>query len=113
MKILHNIKKEEMVEDVGKIMPGIYAALDNRQADFKSHMFEVEGKIDNHPVDILIDYGAGHIYIDTKLIVIFKLKKCKHEKSWLVQLVTGTKRRINELVKEFPINMNGTNTKEI
>jgi hypothetical protein len=40
------------------------------------------------------------------------LKKCKNEKYWLVQLATGTKRRINELVKGCPINMNGTNTKE-
>jgi hypothetical protein len=39
------------------------------------------------------------------------LKKCKHEKYWLVQLAIGTKRRINELVKEFPINMNGITTK--
>jgi predicted aspartyl protease len=97
---------------VGKIMPRIYAALDNRQEDYQSHMIEVEGKIDNHPIAILIDSGASHSYIDPKLIEIFKLKKCKHEKSWLVQLATGTKRRINELVKEFPINMNGTNTKE-
>jgi hypothetical protein len=95
-----------------KSMPRIYAALDNRQADYQSHMIEVEGKIDNHPIAILIDSGASHSYIDPKLVERFKLKKCKHEKSWLVQLATGTKRRINELVKEFPINMNGTNTKE-
>jgi hypothetical protein len=30
-KTLHKIKEEEMVEDVGKRMPRIYAALDNRQ----------------------------------------------------------------------------------
>ena len=40
------------------------------------------------------------------------MKKCKHENSWLVQLATGTKRRINELVKECPVNINGINTKE-
>jgi hypothetical protein len=112
MKTLHSIKQEETIEDVGKSMPRIYAALDNRQADYQSHMIEVEGKIDNHPIAILIDSGASHSYIDPNLVEIFKLKKCKHEKSWLVQLATGTKRRINELVKEFPINMNGTNTKE-
>jgi hypothetical protein len=41
MKILNNIK-EETIEDMGKIMPRIYAALDNRQADYQSHMIEVE-----------------------------------------------------------------------
>jgi hypothetical protein len=112
MKTLHSIKQEETIEDMGKSMPRIYAALDNRQADYQSHMIEVEGKIDNHPIAILIDSGASHSYIDPNLVEIFKLKKCKHEKSWLVQLATGTKRRINELVKECPINMNGTNTKE-
>jgi hypothetical protein len=75
-------------------------------------MIEVEGKIDNQPIAILIDYGASHSYIDPNLVERFKLKRCKHEKSWLVQLATGTKRRINELVKDFPVNMNGVNTKE-
>jgi hypothetical protein len=41
MKTLHNIKKEDIVEDMGKRMPRIYAALDNRQADYQSHMIEV------------------------------------------------------------------------
>jgi predicted aspartyl protease len=62
-------------------------------------MVEVEGKIDNQPITILIDFGASHIYIDPNLVEIFKLKKCKNEKFWLVQLATGTKRRINEFVK--------------
>jgi hypothetical protein len=75
-------------------------------------MIEVEGKIDNQPIAILIDFGASHNYIDPDLVEIFKLKKCKHEKYWLVKLATGTNRRINELVNDFPINMNGINTKE-
>jgi hypothetical protein len=108
---LHIIKQEEMVEDMGKKMPRINATLDNRQPSYQSHMIEVEGTIDNHPITILIDSGASHSCIDPKLVERIKLKKCKHEKSWLVQLATGTKRRINELVKEFPVHMNGTNTK--
>jgi hypothetical protein len=62
-------------------------------------MIEVEGKTYNHPIAVLIDSRTSHRYIDPKLIERFKLKKCKHEKSWLVQLVIGTKRIINELVK--------------
>jgi hypothetical protein len=100
MKILNSIKKEEIVEDMGKIMPRIYATLDKRQADYQSHMIEEEGKTDNYPIAMLIDYLMRHSYIDPKIIEIFKLKKSKHERSWLVQLATGTKRRINELVKE-------------
>jgi hypothetical protein len=39
----------------------------------------------------------------------FHLKKSKLERSWLVQLVTGTKRRITETIIDCPINMNGVN----
>jgi hypothetical protein len=35
----------------------------------------------------------------------------KYKKSWLVQLATGAKRKINELVEYCPIDMNGLNTK--
>jgi len=75
-------------------------------------MIEVEGKIDKHPIVILIDSRSSHIYIDPKLVERFKLKKCKNENYWLVQLATRTKRRINEIVKECPTDMNETNTKE-
>jgi hypothetical protein len=40
----------------------------------------------------------------------FHLKKSNLEKSSFVQLATRTKRRINETIKDFPINMNGVNT---
>ena len=82
MDILHSVKKEETIKDVGKNMPKIYAYLENRQEDYQSHMIEVEGKIDNQPISILIDSGASHSYIDPNLVERFKLKKCKHEKSW-------------------------------
>jgi hypothetical protein len=111
MNIIHNIKQEETIDDVGRSMPSIYATVDNRQEDYQSHMIEVEGNIENHPIDILIDFGASHSYIDPNLVERLKMKKCKHEKSWLVQLAIGTKKRINDLVKEFPIKMNGINIK--
>jgi hypothetical protein len=112
IRIVHNIKKEETIEDVGGSMPRIYATLENRQVDYQSHTIEVEGKFDNQPIVILIDSRSSRRYIDPNLVERFKLKKCKHEKSWLVQLATGTKRRINELVNDFPVNVNGINTKE-
>jgi hypothetical protein len=104
MRTVHSIKKEETIEDTNKNMPRIYATLDNRQEDYQSHMIEVEGKIDNQPLSILIDYGAIHSYIDPNLVERFKLKECNHDKSCLVQLAIGTKRRINELVNDFPVN---------
>jgi hypothetical protein len=40
-----------------------------------------------------------------------QLSRRKHEKSWLVQLATGTKRKVTELVKSCPVDMNGLSTK--
>jgi hypothetical protein len=73
-------------------------------------MIEVEGKIINHHVAILIDSGASCSYIDPKIVDRFHLEKSNLEKSCLVQLTTGTKRLINETVKHFPISMNCVNT---
>jgi hypothetical protein len=41
-------------------MPRIYGSLDNKKEKYESPMIEVEGKIDNHPITILIDYIASH-----------------------------------------------------
>jgi hypothetical protein len=39
------------------------------------------------------------------------LIKSKHEKSWFVQLATGTKRKVMKLVKSYLVDMNGLSTK--
>jgi hypothetical protein len=75
-------------------------------------MIYVEGKTDDHPIFILIDYVTSHRYIDPKIVKRFALKRCKHENYWLVKLTTGTKRKINEIVKDFLVVMNGFNTYE-
>jgi hypothetical protein len=46
VKTVHNIQEATIVEDMGRI----YAALDDRQAEYQSNMIEVEGKIINHPM---------------------------------------------------------------
>jgi hypothetical protein len=55
MRFVHNVQQDETVEDMGKRVPIIYVALDNKQAEFRSHMIEVEGMINNHEFTILID----------------------------------------------------------
>ena len=37
----------------------------------------------------------------------YKLNKVKHNKSWLVQLATGTKQNVVEIVKGCMITMDG------
>jgi hypothetical protein len=83
-RTVHNVQQDETVEDMGSRMPRIYAALDNKQAEFQSHMIEVEGMINNRPLVILIDSGASHSYVDPRVVESLHLMKSKHEKSWLV-----------------------------
>jgi hypothetical protein len=45
------------------------------------------------------------------VVEILHLSRRKHEKYWLVQLATGTKRKVTGLVKSCSIDMNGLSTK--
>jgi hypothetical protein len=74
-------------------------------------MIEVEGTINNRPLVILIDSGASHSYVDPRVVEILHLTRRKHEKSWLVKLATGTKRKVTELVKSCSVDMKGMSTK--
>jgi hypothetical protein len=112
VRIVHNVQQVDTVEDMGRNVPRIYAALDNKQVEFQSHMIEVEGKINNQTIVILIDSGASHSYLDPKMVERFHFPRSKLGKSWLVQLATGAKRKINEMVKACPMDMNGLSTRE-
>jgi hypothetical protein len=74
-------------------------------------VIEVEGKINNRPISILIYSGASHSYIDHMIVEIFQLLRIKLGKPWLVQLATITKRKMNEMVKRCPMDMNGLSTR--
>jgi hypothetical protein len=74
-------------------------------------MIEVKGKINDQPIAILIDSGASHSYLDPKMVERFQLSRSKLGKYWLVQLAMGGKRKINEMVKACPMDMNGPCTK--
>ena len=104
---VHNIQGAETVGQVARTIPRFYAALNDRQADHQSTMVEVEGKIVEEFVSVLIDPRSSHIYITPRIVEIFSFKKLKHIKSWLVQIATGTKRKVSEVVENFPLVMNG------
>ena len=55
----------------------------------------------------MIDPGSTHSYITPRVVEICVFKKLKHRKSWLVQLATGTKRKVSEVVDKCPLVMNG------
>ena len=54
-------------------------------------MVEIEGKILNTSISILIDPVAFWIYATPKIVDVCKIGKVKHDKPWLVQLATGMK----------------------
>ena len=86
--------------------PRIYATLDKWQEDHQATMVEIKGKFSNTSISILIYPSACWSHVSPKVFYTCKLKKLKHEKPWLVQLPTGTKRKVSELVKYNEIHMN-------
>ena len=81
---VHNVQLAEAMNDMGINMPRIYAAFDNKQAKYQSHMIKVEGMINNHPFTILIDSWDIHSYIDPRVVESLQLSRIKHEKYCLV-----------------------------
>ena len=68
-------------------------------------MVEVEGKINQTPIAILIDPGASLSYISPNLVEKCKLPVEKFVSSWLVQLATGVKRKVTSFVKNCVVVM--------
>jgi hypothetical protein len=75
-------------------------------------MIEVEGMINNQPFIILIHSGASHSYVDPRVVESLHLSRSKHEKSCLVQLAIGTKRKVTELVKSCLVDMKELSMKD-
>ena len=82
------------VGDLARTMPRINATLQNRQADYQTSMVEVEGKINQTPISILIDTRASLSYISPNLVENCKLSVEKFASSWLVQLAIGANRKV-------------------
>jgi hypothetical protein len=106
VKTMHKVQEATTMEDMGRI----YASLDDRKEEYQSNMIKLEGKIINQYVSILIDSGAGHFYINPKIVDILHLEFSSLGKSILVQLATGTKRKIHDMVRGCRIILNGVNT---
>ena len=96
---------------VARVVPRIYAALEDHQIDHQSTVVEVAGNIVEQSISILINPSSTHSYIIPRVVEICSFKKVKHSKSWLVQLATGTKRKFSEVVEKCPLVMNGLFTR--
>jgi hypothetical protein len=109
----YNIQEATIVIDVARSVLQIYAALDNNQADHQASVVEIEGMIFDCLVSVLIDPGSNLSYIAPKAVDKCKLQPKKQTKPWLVQLATGSKRKVVEVIPacqlmlgEFPNQAN-------
>ena len=103
----YNVQEVETMGQVARTVLRIYAASEDLQEDHQLNMVEVASKIVEQTISILIDPGSTHSYIAPRVVEICVFKKLRHRKSWLVQLATGTKRKVSGVVKKCPLGMNG------
>jgi hypothetical protein len=92
-------------------MPRIYVALDNNQADHQASVVDMEGMVANHLVSILIDSSSNLNYVAPYIIDKCKMQPFRHVNTWLVQLATGTKRKVVEAIPTFQFITDGLSTR--
>ena len=92
-------------------MHKINTVVDGIQADHQSTIVEVEGKIYDNRISILIEPVSSLSYVTPGIVELNKLKKVKHAKSSLVQLETRTKRRETNFISECELSLDDQNTK--
>ena len=61
-------REATIVNDIEINIPTISVALENRQADHQATMVEMECKISNQSVTVLIDPGASLSYISPQVV---------------------------------------------
>ena len=71
----YNMQEAETLGQVARVVPRIYKALEDRQADHQSTVVEVAGKIVEQSVSIFIDPRSTHSYITPRVVEIFAFKK--------------------------------------
>eukprot|EP00253_Pinus_taeda_P011376 PITA_11376 len=97
---LSQIHEASTVGEVGRSIPRINAALEDRQAEYQPTMVEIEGKISNLIISVLIDPGATLSYVSPKIVERCSLQSVKFKNPWLVQLATRAKRRVTAKVND-------------
>jgi hypothetical protein len=65
---VHNLQEASTVGDVGRSMHWINAAIDGRQADHQSSVVEIEGKINDTRISVLVDPGGTLSYITPDVV---------------------------------------------
>ena len=74
--------------------------------DHRASIIEMEGKLYDQVVSILIDPGYNYSYVNLDLVDKCGLNKEVHVESWLVQLAIGTKKRVHHWVRACSFELN-------
>ena len=93
--------------DVGQSIPRIYATMDTRKFDHHASTIEMESKLHDKVISILIGTRSNYNYIIPDLVYKCGLNKEVHVESSLVLLATGTKRRVHHWVRSCAFELNG------
>jgi hypothetical protein len=95
---------------VVRSIPQIYVALDNNQSDHQASVVDMEVMIADHLVSILIGPGSNLIYVAPQNVDKCKLQPVRHVNPWLVQIATGTKIKVAEVIPACQFIMDGLPT---
>ena len=79
VKPSYNIQETEIVHQVARVVPRIYAALEDCQGDHQSTMVEVAGNIVEQSISVLVDPRSTHSYITPRVVEVRAFKKLKHQ----------------------------------
>ena len=72
---IYNTQEANTVGDVGHNIPCIYADVDNMQEDHQASIIEMDGKLCDQVVSILIDLVSNYSYINLDLMDKCGLRK--------------------------------------
>ena len=88
---VHTTQEDTTVGDIARSVPRISASMENRKTYHQTSMVEIQGMLKDNLIPILIDPGANLSYVSPSIVELCKLQQNRFEKSWLIQLATGTK----------------------
>ena len=73
-------------------------------------MIQIEGKLNDLSISILIDSLASYSYANTNVVERYKLVRSKFLKNIMVLLAMGMRRKITSVVKDCCFIMDGLHT---
>ena len=65
---IYSAQEAQNVGDVGQSIPHIYAALDNKQAEHQASIIQMDGKLCDQVIYILIDPVSNYSYVSLDLV---------------------------------------------